>query len=338
MSGTIFGVTVPRDVLNQTARYILKDAGDALFQKVHFLADAAALGAVDLDTSGSMATIPFYTETHNAIVDLGVDGLTPYDPNVSQISQSLAFGWKHLGTQVLVSGAEVAMNSGKNQIIKVLDARINSQVDNFGRQLQQHFLAGGVFTGLSHLEGSGNGNDAFLQARVRASQTTGNVGGILRSVGAPGLQNFYLTGAGVDEIDALTQAMIDCEQRSLKGADKIVMYAGSTAFRRYKGALYPQEQYVSVKTLDGGTLDLAFRGRPFKYVIPMDSVGSGKTIYGVNFAHVKLLGFKDRWLTMDDFRPSTVQDAEMAPIHWSGQLVANHLGSSFRIDNFGDSQ
>ena len=185
------------------------------------------------------------TNNANSYSGYEVLDITPDSP-----ISAAQFSITQYADSVTMSGLEMLQNSSKEQIIDLLDGRM--QVSE-ARLLNR--ISGDLYG-----DGTGNGgkNITGLAAAVPVSNTTGTYGGINRA-NWTFWQNQSSTGA--DSAALIAAAMTTAAIKSVRGTDKVdLIVAGNTLYTRYVGSLQAIQRIAGVEEGAAGFASLKFYG------------------------------------------------------------------------------
>jgi hypothetical protein len=232
---------------------------------------------------------------------------------------------------VTISGLEMLQNSGKQQIIDLIDGRM--RVSEF-RLLNR--IGGDIY-----LDGTGNGgkNITGLAAAVPDDPTTGVYGGIDRATWAfwqskkfSGVTN---GGAAVSAAN-IQQYMTNLALQLVRGSDKPDLFvADGNYFSFYANALQSIQRVTSdgTGTAGSGFAELKFYGGGTSADVVMDGgIGAAATANHMWLLNTKYIHFRphaDRnFVPIGGERQSINQDAVVKLYGWAGNLTTS--GSEFQ--------
>ena len=242
---------------------------------------------------------------------------------------------------VSISGLEMLQNSGKEQIIDLLEGRI---------KIAEAQLLNRISNDL-YLDGTGNAgkNLTGLKAAVADSPSTGTYGGISRSSFSFWQNKAYsgVTNGGA----AVTQANIQQYMTALaiqlvRGTDKAdLIVADNTYFQLYVNSLQAMQRvqsdgggdagagFASIKFYGGGqSADVVLDGGLYSGGDSVNTTWSGASaahMYFLNTNYIFFRPHKDRnFVPIGGERQSVNQDAIVKLIGWAGNLTCS--GAQFQ--------
>lgn len=238
---------------------------------------------------------------------------------------------KQYADAVTMSGLEMLQNSGKEQIIDLLDSRMNVSE---ARLLNR--IASDIY-----LDGTGNGgkNITGLAAAVPDVPTTGTYGGIDRATWSFWQSQKF---SGVTDGGAAVSAaniiayMTKMSLRAVRGNDKIDTYiADNNYFALYSNALQAIQRVVSDGGGDAGAgfASLKFYGGGMQADVLLDGgIGGAATanhMWGLNTKYIFFRPHRDRnFVPIGGERQAINQDAIVKLYGWAGNLTTS--GSQFQ--------
>jgi hypothetical protein len=232
---------------------------------------------------------------------------------------------------VTMSGLEMLQNSSKEQIIDLLDARM---------QVSEARLLNRIASDI-YLDGTGNGgkNITGLAAAVPDAPTSGTYGGIDRSTWTFWRSQKYSGvtdgGAAVSAAN-IQQYMTALALRCVRGPDKPDLWvADTTYFAYYVNSL----QAIQRVTSDGGGsagagfASIKFYGGGMAADVVMDGgIGSNATanhMWALNTKYIHFRPHKDRnFVPIGGERQAVNQDAIVKLYGWAGNLTCS--GAQFQ--------
>lgn len=237
---------------------------------------------------------------------------------------------KQYADAVTMSGLEILQNSGKEQIIDLMDSRMKVSE---ARLLNR--IGGDIY-----LDGTGNGgkNITGLAAAVPDAPTTGTYGGINRATWSfwqPQKYSGVTNGGAAVSAANIIQYMTTLALKLVRGTDKADLIVSSTDYYSlYVNAL----QAIQRVTSDTGSGDagagfasLKFYGGGTSADVVLDG-GVGMTtsahMFFLNTNYIFLRPHKDRnFVPIGGERQAINQDAVVKLYGWAGNLTTS--GSQF---------
>jgi hypothetical protein len=251
-----------------------------------------------------------------------------YDPlNIapSDVFTAAAFDWKQCSVAVSISGLEELMNSGEEQMIDLLEARIENAERTMKNQMGAAVYGDGTAAG-----GKAIGGLALL---VPDDPTTGTVGGINRAT-----WNFWRSqsfDATTDGGAAATTANILSYMDRLwlnlvRGTDKPdLINADNTYYRLYMEALQPQQRFTSADMAQAGFESLKYQSADVVFDGGMNGSCPANHMFFLNTDYLYLRPHSARqYVPLSPERFSTNQDAMVKLIGWAGNMTLS--GAKFQ--------
>ena len=238
------------------------------------------------------------------------------DISASDVISAVEFPWRQIALNVVASGQELRINSGKAKLINLVKTRVKNAMKTFKNNFSVDVYSDGS------LPNQING----LQALV-SDTGTGIVGGI-NSTNFPFWKNIVQSaatplGGGAAIIPSSTtieSLMLPLWMQLTRGDDKPdLIVASNDYFQMYETSQVSMKRYTSSEEAQGGFMTLAYKSANVIF-----DGGSGipnAHMYFLNTDYIKLVVHKDANLTeLEDARPIN-QDATVIPILWMGNLV-----------------
>lgn len=230
---------------------------------------------------------------------------------------------------VTMSGLEGLQNSGKEQIIDLLDGRMKVSE---ARLLNR--IASDIY-----LDGTGNGgkNITGLAAAVPDDPTTGTYGGISRSTWAFWKSSKYsgvTDGGAAVSASNIQQYMTTLALRLVRGNDKTdLIVADGNYYGLYVNSLQAIQRVTSEDNAAGGFASLKFYGGGMAADVVMDGgIGAAATanhMWFLNTNYIFLRPHKDRnFVPIGGERQAVNQDAIVKLYGWAGNLTTS--GAQFQ--------
>lgn len=229
------------------------------------------------------------------------------------------YAWKLLAAPVGISGEELLMNSGKERVIDLFEAKIDNAETTLRNEMSAGVYSDG--TGYSGKQLTG------LKALVADDPTTGTVGGINRATqGNEFWRNYAKTADNISSASIyglMNTAYLKCS-RGTDRPDLIV--ADDEMYQIYESSLVPQQRFIDAKLADAGSQNLKFKGADVIYDGGIGGYCPKGHMYFLNTKYLKLRPHKDRDFRLigDRNRVAINQDAIYAIIGWAGNLTMNN--------------
>lgn len=226
------------------------------------------------------------------------------------------YPWGQFAATVAISGIEEAMNSGPEQVLDLLEAKVMQAEESISEAFDIMFFA----------DGSGNsGKDWWgLGAAVEASNpSVANFGNIDRSA------NSWWQAKEENTSEALTIAkMTNMYNTTSVGNDHPdFVLTTQTLYEKYESLLQPQLRYSDTKTVDGGFQNFLFKDAPVMF----DTNCTSGVVYFLNSKYLKLVGHSNVWFKNTPFQQPPDQDARYAKILCYGNLTASNCARQGKL-------
>lgn len=241
----------------------------------------------------------------------------------SDVFTAAKYEWTQAAVNILASGRDLRMNSGKEQIIKLAQSRIkngmNTMFNNIGSDTYSDGTLPNQITG--------------LQAQV-ADSGTGTVGGIDSSVWDFWQNNVQdpaapIQGGGaiVPSKDTIQSLMLPLWLRCTRGADKPdLLLADDTYFTYYEESLTDFKRYTQDNQGVGGFVSLKYKTADVIYDADGGNWASGmpnEHMYMLNTAYLRLIVHRDANFQETDEKMSVNQDGVIIPVIFMGNITCS---------------
>lgn len=261
------------------------------------------------------------TSTENAGSYSGYDviDITPNSP-----ISAAQFDLKQYAAAVSMSGLEMLQNAGKEQIIDLLEGRI---------QVAEAQLMNDISAGL-YSDGTGNsGKDITgLALAVSASPSTGTYGGINRANWAFWRNIAFdatTDGGAAASATNIQSYMNRVAIQLVRGSDRPdIIVAGNNYYRFYLESLQAIQRVTSEASAGAGFTSLKYFGAGFNCDVFLDGgIGGQLNTNRMYFLNTKYMFFRphrDRnFVPIGGDRQSVNQDAVVKLIGWAGNLTSS---------------
>lgn len=246
-------------------------------------------------------------------------GYDTLDIGASDVITSAEFPWRQISLNVVASGQELRINSGKSKITALVSKRVKNAMRTFKNNFSADLYSSGS------LPNQING----LQALV-SDTGLGTVGGIdstawtfwknkVQSAAAP-LQGGGAITVGPTTMESLMLPLWLELTRGDDMPDMIVM--SNDYFQFYEASQVSLKRYTDDKRATGGFLSLMYKSADVFF----DGASGipAAHAYFLNTDYLKVVVHKDANLTeLPDARPIN-QDAVVMPILWMGNLTLSN--------------
>ncbi len=234
----------------------------------------------------------------------------------SDVITAAEFNWKQAAAPVVMSGLEAMQNSGKQQIIDLLDARVTNAENSL-----KNLIAQGLWS-----DGTGNGGKEIVgfDAMVPQDPTTGTYGGINRATSP---LNVFWRSQLYDPATTGVAATVQQHMNSLwllciRGTDKPdLILSGNTVYAIFWASMQAIQRITNPAMAELGFSNTDFCGAP---VVPDSTTGIVATdMVFLNTNYLALRPHADRNFRAMKMRSSVNQDADVQHIFWGGALTAS---------------
>jgi hypothetical protein len=236
----------------------------------------------------------------------------------SDVISAAEYTIKQLACPVVISGLEQLQNAGREQMIDLLEGRIN-----VAEATMANLMASGVYS-----DGSGSGGKELtgLNAAVPVDPTTGTYGGINRATWNFWRSKYSKPGTALTS-STIQGAMNAMWAQLVRGSDRPdLLVADNDMWSLYVASLQAQQRFTDPKVGNLGFPSLKF----------MDADGGiggfcpAKTMFFLNTKYIFLRPHSSRDMVplAPNKRYAINQDAEVQILAWAGNLTTS--GSQFQ--------
>lgn len=259
------------------------------------------------------------TENSGSYSGYDVIDITPNSP-----ISAAQFDLKQYAAAVSISGLEMLQNSGKEQIIDLLEGRI---------QVAEAQLLNDISAGI-YSDGTGNGGKDItgLALAVSASPGSGTYGGINRTNWSfwRNIAFDATTDGGAAASAANMQSYMNRVAIQLvRGADRPdIIVAGNNYYRFYLESLQAIQRITSEDSAGAGFTSLKYFGAGFNCDVFLDGGIGGQLntnrMYFLNSKYIFFRPHRDRnFVPFGGDRQSVNQDAMVKLIGWAGNMTCS---------------
>lgn len=236
----------------------------------------------------------------------------------SDVISAAEFNWKQASVNVTISGVEQLQNSGKEQLLDLLEARMSNAERTMRNNLSVGVYSDGTASNSKQIGG--------LQHLVAASPSTGTVGGIDRA-NFSFWQNISF-GAVADGGAATTSANIQSYMNQVwvqlvRGMDMPdLIVADNNYWRLYLESLQAIQRITTEHKAQAGFRALQYMSAD----VLLDGGGGAPTdtMYFLDVEFIFLNPHKDRNIVPLPDKTGINQDATVVPLLWMGNMAMSN--------------
>lgn len=258
----------------------------------------------------------------------GYDTIT-YTPK--QLFSAAEYALKLCAVPVAVSGEELLINSGHEQIMDLLEKRIAN-----AEKTMRNKLSAALFGDGTESSGKSIGGLALL---VADDPTSGTVGGINRAT--TGNEFWRNQSLGADLTSANIRSYMDkLYLNCSRGTDKPdLIVCDDTLYSMYESAVSELQRFLNPNMADAGFVTLKYKGADVVFDGGQGGNCPSKHMYFLNTNYIYLRSHKDRNMKVfGGERMAINQDAMYKIIGWAGNLtMSNAATQGVLIDTTSDS-
>jgi hypothetical protein len=237
----------------------------------------------------------------------------------SDVISAAEFQIKQYAVPVVMSGLEMLQNSGKEQFIDLLEARVNVAEATMANQLAQSIYSDGT--------GSGGKEVTGLNAAVSSSPTTGTYGGINRAVYSFWRNKIWdFSDESVTASSSTIQnAMNTLWGRTTRGTDRVdLIVFDSNFWGFYMASLQAIQRFTSPDSANLGFPSIKFMDADVVLDGGIGGFCPASTGFFINTRYLKWRPHAQRNMVSlsPNRRYAINQDAEVQILAWAGNLTS----------------
>ncbi|MDB5441095.1 MAG: hypothetical protein JWM33_3522 [Caulobacteraceae bacterium] len=239
----------------------------------------------------------------------------------SDVFTAAEFDWKQASVAVTASGLEIdVQNTGKEQVIDLLEARIENAMDSFANNLSADMYSDGTASSGKQIGG--------LQLLVADDPTTGTVGGINRATWSFWRNyKFQATSDGGSAASAtnIQKFMNQVYLNTSRGTDKTdLILADNSYYQFYLQSLQSIQRITNSEMAGAGFTNLDFMGAPVVFDGGVGGACPANHMYFLNTKYLHWRPHAQRNITPLDTVQSINQDALVKLVVWAGNMTVSN--------------
>lgn len=237
----------------------------------------------------------------------------------SEVFSSAEFDWKQCAVAISISGLEQLMNSGEEQFIDLLEARVNN-----GERTMKNQMGLAVYGDGTAGAGKAIGGLQLLIADTNVSGTVGNINranwSFWRNQSFSAVTDFGAAMTAANVLSYMGRTWLTL----VRGNEKPdLIMADNNYYRLYWESLLPQQRFMSSAMAEAGFESLKYQSAD---VVFDGGIGGGcptNHMYFINSDYVYLRHHpKRRYVALGEKqRFSTNQDAMVQLMGWAGNMT-----------------
>lgn len=260
-----------------------------------------------------------FAENSNAGYYSGYD---PLPVAASDVISAAEFSIKQAAVPVIISGLEMLQNSGREQMIDLMEARIK-----VAESTMANLLSNGIYS-----DGTGSGGKQItgLDAAVPILYDQGTYGGIDRATWTFWQNKYTLANPALTS--ATVQGAMNTMWASLnRGADRPdLILMDNTFWGLYLASLQANQRFTSSDSASAGFPSIKYMDADVVLDGAMGGNATSKTAYFLNTKYLHWRPHRDRNMVplSPNKRYAVNQDAEVTILAWAGNLTCS--GAQFQ--------
>ena len=242
-------------------------------------------------------------------------GFDTLNVNASDVLTAAKYDWVQAAINVVASGRELRMNSGKEQLIDLAAARLKNAQRTAANNMSIDLYSSGALA-----------NQMGGLAQIIQTNGQGTVGGI-NSTTYTFWRNKFLEATGTNLV---TKANIKGFMNTLyldlvRGSDKPDLIVSShDFFAMYWESLQDLQRYAESDSATAGFKSLKYVDADVIFDSNTNFATNAERMYFLNTNYLEMVEHRDaRWTTMDE-KMSVNQDGVVIPLLWMGNLTCSN--------------
>jgi len=248
-------------------------------------------------------------------------GYDQLNVGASDVLTSVKYPYQQVAIHITASGREIRLNSGKEAMINLVEARKKNAKNTAANQFSVDLYSDGSET-----------NQIGGLANIITTDGTGTVGGINSGTYTFWANQFKeMTGTNLaatpTEANSLSMRadMNDLYLSLVRGTDRpdlIVM--SHDLFALYEVGLQERQRYTNARLAEVGFETVKYKGSDVVFDDNTNFATTAEKAYFLNTNYLYLVQHKAAKWTMDDEKTPTNQDAVVIPLYWMGNMVCTN--------------
>lgn len=242
-------------------------------------------------------------------------GFDTLNVNASDVLTAAKYDWVQAAINVVASGRELRMNSGKEQLIDLAAARLKNAQRTAANNMSIDLYSSGALS-----------NQMGGLAHIIQTNGQGTVGGI-NSTTYTFWRNKFREATGTNTISKST---IKGEMNALyldlvRGSDKPDLIVSShDFFAMYWESLQDLQRYAESDSATAGFKSLKYVDADVIFDSNSNFATTAERMYFLNTNYLEMIEHREaRWTTMDE-KMSVNQDGVVIPLLWMGNLTCSN--------------
>lgn len=214
------------------------------------------------------------------------------------------YPWRQHAVSISIAGLEKAMNSGEEEVIDLLDAKVTQAEITAADDFAIYFVG----------DGTGNsGKDPLGLAALIGDESSSVtvVGGIDATTAG---NEFWRSSVDrTAEVLSLTDLEHAYNAASRNADTPDGVFSGTTLFEKYVSLLTPALRLTDPKVGEAGFRNVLYKGAAWVPDAALE-VAESDAVYFLNSKYVGITTLKDQWLKMTPFKSPVNGDYEVAQV------------------------
>jgi hypothetical protein len=242
-------------------------------------------------------------------------GYDTLNVSASDVLTAARYDWCQAAIHVTASGRELRMNSGREQLISLAEARIKNAMRTGANNMSLDLYSDGALP-----------NQMGGLAHIIQTNGQGTVGGINSTTWAF-WRNQFREAAGTNTISKATikgemnLVWLSC----VRGGDRPdLIVASHDFFSMYWESLQDLQRFTSTDSAEAGFTSLKYVTADVIFDDNANFTKTAERMYFLNTDYLQIVAHTDANWSVEDEKVSVNQDAVVIPVLWMGNLVCSN--------------
>lgn len=242
-------------------------------------------------------------------------GLDTLNVNQSEVLSAAKYDWCQSAIHVVASGRELRMNNSKEQMIDLVEARIEAAKATASNSISVDLYSDGALT-----------NQIGGLALLIQTNGQGTVGGINSATYTLWRNQFReITGANTWTKSTIKGEMNALWLNTVFGQDVPDLLLSSHDFyAAYEESLQDNQRYTDSATASAGFESLKYKSANVVFDSNTNFGTTAERMYFINTKYLMMIQHSQAQWTQDDEKTPINQDGVVIPMYWMGNLICTN--------------
>ena len=302
------------ELVTTTLTHRRKNISDAVSKNNILLSELRRRGRIKSIGGGRTITQPIMVGTENANFQWYV-GRESLNIAGQEVLTSAEFPWKQYACGVSISGLEMMINEGEEQVIDMMMQRTKHAEKTIANQMHKS----------AHGNGTGSGGKEFGGMALLISSAAGATVGGINAGTFNWWDNFRVSTGGAPAAATIMGFMQNLLMKIARGSDRVnLIVSDNDWYQAYWSALVPNQRFMNKTLAEGGFMNLSFNDLP----VVFDGGNGGYAPAGMKFLNTETIE-----LVMHKKRNNVVLGGPRRPLQEDSDTVIIAGMGNFVIEN-----